>query len=162
MLLLIPYLFACNGNKDIEGFTNIIALSHVSSLKNLNFINLGRSNYKIQLRFKKSGIFRLGNKIYDTDINGKNFAALLLRTSFVLQDHKGRKIYINESDILKENSAESSLFGNIFIYNKYFYVTIAYVDLKRGRYKITSFTTDNILHDLNPILIIGTGETGPL
>jgi hypothetical protein len=114
------------------------------------------------LRFDKNDILKLGNKIYDTNINNENFAALLLRTSFALQDQKGNKININKNDIFKENSVESDLFGNISIYNEYFYVTIAYVDLQRGRYEITNFTMADILYDLNPVFIIGTGETGPL
>ena len=173
VMILFSVVIFCRcdkcGNMDkIEGFAGIIYASKISDIFNKNkVLVLGKDIYKFQMRFTVDNDWEVGKKIYDTyvsiDSRKYKLSDLLMNTYFLFEkEKKGEIIKIDNTNILKENINNVALYGNISVYEKHIYVTIAYLPLKFGRYIINNFIIDDKLLTLNPELIIGIGQTGTL
>jgi len=172
-LLLIIVLIGCDegvGVKNVDGYANIVFFSKISEIfsgKN-KILVLGNNRYKVQYRFFfDTEYWDVGNKIYNTDVTIDTkkckLADLLMDTNILLKKgKKGETVSIAKENILSVNINDTDLHGNVYLREKYIYVSLAWVNLNIGFYSFINFSNNEKINILDPELIIGIGETGPL
>jgi len=162
------FFISCLDNvemKNIDGFSSIVYFSKISDIfpNNKNMLVLGKNRYKVQYRFQiDKQYWNIGDRIENTyvTINSTVYklAEILMDTTISCKKVIGKdEIKINKEDITKHNTNENDLYGKITVSpNKdYIYITIAWMDLKLGKYSFINIENNNKIILLNPELIIG-------
>ena len=168
LILLFAFFICCNKNaemKNVFGFSSIIYISKISDIfpDNNRFLILGNNRCKVQYRFQVNDQnWNIGNRISNTyiTINSVEFtlSELLMETIITCKKILGKsEIIINREDILKYNTSDSDLYGNIHLSpeENCIYVTTGWIDLKFGRYSFDAILNNDNIKQLNPELIIG-------
>jgi len=172
-LLLMFFLIGCvesDEMKNIYGFSSIVSFLKTSKIFSgkSKILVLGNNRYKVQYRFLIDiENWDIGNKTTNTYITNEDIkyklSDLLVDTDIVLRKgKKGETVNIDNESIIKVNATDSDLYGNISLNDNYVYVSLAWIELNIGLYTFINFNNNEIIKDLEPELIIGIGETGPL